>query len=372
MVDAMRKALFISNIDQFHKQFHIPYIQRLQDNGYEVTIVSKGDAIFANSIKKVNIEFGRNPFDFCNFRNFLKLRKVYNDFYDLIYISTPVVGFWARISLIGKRRGRVVYSAHGYNFYISNGKIHNKIFALVEKYLCYLTDCTFTMNADDYNACKLLNFPCKEVYNVNGVGVDISKFGRADSILKDKLKQKNGFNIDTFIMLYPAELSVRKNQIILFDIVKRLITRNFKVILLLAGKGDLEDKYADVISKSKLEKSVYLLGYRSDIADLMHMSDIVVASSKNEGLPIGIIEALASGLPVVATNVRGHKDLITHGQNGFLFEEDCIDSAVNNISNLILDKHLYLEMSSAAYQSSLRYDVNSVINEYDKVFNLNK
>lgn len=365
----MKKALFVANTDNFHKNFHLPYIKRLQENGYEVELVSAGNVDFTGIAQRHNIVFGRTPLKIQNIKAFLQLRKLLRNYYDIIYFSTPVVGAVGRMALIGKKRGRVIYSAHGYSFYNGNPEGNGK-YIFIEKNLCRLTDCTFTMNREDYETVLKLRFPCKEIYNVDGVGIDTSVFYKCTQEEKSALREKYGYANDIFIMIYPAELTERKNQALLFAALKELLKKHTNVKLLLAGNGVMMDSYKGIASDMNLNEYVEFLGYRNDVKDLLKASDVLVASSTNEGLPINIIEGLASGLPVVATATRGQTDLIIDGYNGFLFGLNDSFAAASHICALIENHDLYEKMACNAIESVKKYDITNVIEQYDKVWGI--
>lgn len=365
----MKKALFVANTDNFHKNFHLPYIKRLQEKGYEVELVSTGNVDFTGIAQRHNIIFGRTPLKLQNIKAFLQLRKLLRNYYDIIYFSTPVVGAVGRMALIGKKRGRVIYSAHGYSFYKGNPEGNGK-YIFIEKNLCRLTDCIFTMNREDYEAVLQLKFPCKEIYNVDGVGIDTSVFYKCTQEEKSALRKKYGYADDTFIMIYPAELTERKNQTLLFKALQELIKKYTNVRLLLAGTGAMMKEYQQIVSDMNLNTYVEFLGYRNDIKDLLKASDILFASSTNEGLPINIIEGLASGLPVVATATRGQTDLIKNGCNGFLFGLNEYPRAADCISTLIENHEVYEKMAYNAIDSAKKFDTKNVVEQYDKIWGI--
>lgn len=365
----MKKALFVANTDNFHKNFHLPYIKRLQEKGYEVELVSTGDVDFTSVAKRHNIVFGRTPLKLQNIKAFCQLRKLLRNYYDIIYFSTPVPGAVGRVALIGKKRGRVIYSAHGYSFYKGNPEGNGK-YIFIEKNLCRLTDCTFTMNKEDYEAVMELKFPCKEIYNVDGVGIDTSVFYKCTQEEKSDLRKKYGYADNTFIMIYPAELTERKNQPLLFAALKELLKKHTNVKLLLAGTGIMMNSYKRIALDMNLNEYVEFLGYRNDVKDLLKASDVLFASSTNEGLPINIIEGLASGLPVVATATRGQTDLVIDGYNGFLFELNDASNAASHICALIENHDLYEKMACNAIESVKKYDITNVIEQYDKVWGI--
>lgn len=367
----MKRALFIAHVDSFHRNFNIPYIRRLQHCGYEVSIISSGNDDFKDIVnEKVCVSFARAPIKLQNIKALLSLHTIfYNTYYDLIYIATPIAGAICRIALFGVKRGRVVYSAHGYSFYKGNSKLLNYLYRFIEKILSRSTDCIFTMNKEDYNATIRNKFNCREVYNVNGVGIDTRKFEPCSIDEKEKLRLQFGYSLDLFILIYPAELSTRKNQIFLLCVLRKLIALGEnKIKLLLLGSGNNEAAYKKYVKENMLEAYVEFLGYRNDVYKFLRVADVLFASSLNEGLPINMIEALSSGLPVVASRVRGHVDLIEDGYNGFLFGLQDEDQAIKSISMLKYDRDLYKSISHNALESSRKYDITKVINEYDKIW----
>lgn len=367
----MKKALFVANLDSFHKNFHLPYVKRLQDKGYEVELVSTGDVDFSGIATKHDIKFGRSPLKKQNIPAFRQFRKLIKDnYYDIIYFSTPVIGAVGRLALIGTKRGRVIYSAHGFSFYNGNSKKSNLLYSTVERVLARLTDCLFTMNKEDYDACNKYGIKCKELYNVDGVGVDLSVFCKANDDEKNQLREHYQFDINDFLLIYPAEFTARKNQGLLLDAMSLLKKKHENVKLLLLGRGILEDYYKQMANELHLNNNVFFLGYRNDVHQLLKASDVLFASSKNEGLPINMMEAMASGLPVVATNTRGQNDLIHDGDNGFLYELNHPEEACEKICKLIENKDLYEKMSGRAIESSKKYDIRVVAPQYDKIFGI--
>lgn len=367
----MKKALFVCNMDSFHRNFNQPYVNRLNEHGYVVDLACLGAETFKTIRKKFNVPFGRKPLTYENIKAFQKLRDIVRaDYYDLIYISTPIPGALARMALVGANHGRVVYSAHGFNFYKGNSAIKNLVFITLEKFLSRLTDCIFTMNEEDYVACQRYHFHCKEIYNVDGVGVDLSVFQKASQNEKAELRKEYHYNEDDFLLIYPAELTARKNQSLLLESMVKLKEKHQNVRLLLLGRGVNEAVYRETAKELGVNDSVDFWGYRNDVNRMLRMSDVLFSSSINEGLPINLMEALATGLPVVTTNTRGQNDLIKEGYNGFLYELNQPEVAAQKISKLIEDSILYNQVSSNAVESSKKYDISVVAPQYDKIFGI--
>lgn len=128
---------------------------------------------------------------------------------------------------------------------------------------------------------------------------------------------------------------------------------------MLVGNGVLLNTYRQLIKDKGLEESVLLLGYRKDIPDLMRVSDIALSSSKREGLPVNLLEAMATGLPLIVSNCRGNRDLVEDGKNGYIAENSAVDEFIVAIT-ILDDTVLYKQLSQCSLISSEKYSLERV------------
>lgn len=217
-----------------------------------------------------------------------------------------------------KKGTKVIYTAHGFHFFRGAPLKNWLLFYPVEKYLSKYTDCLITINSEDYALAHEKKFRAGKIYQVHGVGVELDRFKAVDDEEKARLRAEYGYDNDTFIMIYPADLSVRKNQPMLFDALQKIVQKNKNVKLLLPGQPIRLEEYKQMVAERGIAENVDFLGYRRDINNLVGLSDLSVASSFQEGLPINLIEAMAMGNPIVATDVRGNNDAVEDGVNGYL------------------------------------------------------
>src|SRR5690606_1949791 len=94
----------------------------------------------------------------------------------------------------------------------------------------------------------------------------------------------------------------------------------------------------------KLEENVFQLGYREDIIELTNIADLIVSASLREGLPRALLEALAIPKPLLVSNVRGNRDVVIHGKNGFLYKPNYLESFTNYFITLYENKDLRQEL----------------------------
>lgn len=321
-----RKVLFTATVDLHILQFHIPYLKWFKEQGYEVHVATNGDEEIPYCDIKHKVLFERSPLKINNIKAIKQLKKIIKkEKFSIIHCHTPMGSVITRIAAIKTRKKyntKVIYTAHGFHFYKGASILNWIIFYPVEKILSYKTDCLITINEEDYKLAKE-KFHSKRIELVYGVGVDENKFNfEMTNAEKHKFRKEIGLEDDDFVMIYPAELSKRKNQGMLLDVMKMLKNEGHNNIkLILPGLDSVKCKYREMAKKLGVEENVKFLGYRKDIPKLLKISDLVVSTSKQEGLPVSLIEAIMSDLPIVATDCRGNRDLINNGENGYIVKD---------------------------------------------------
>ena len=129
--------------------------------------------------------------------------------------------------------------------------------------------------------------------------------------------------------------------------------------LFLVGDGQLKFSYERYIKENNIPR-VHLLGYRRDVPAILAQSNVVVLVSKREGLPRCLLEAMAAGKPIVATNIRGNKDLVVHGETGFLVDIGNVQNLAKAIGTLINNPEMASLMGGNAKQRIKNYSLASV------------
>ena len=317
------KALFSASVSAHLSAFHVPYLEYFKEKGFEVHTAANGPNPCPLSDIHYDIPFSRSPLSARNIECYRTLKKIIErNGYDIIHCHTPVVGVLTRLAARNarKRGTAVIYTAHGFHFYRGAPAVRSFVFRNIEKYLCRYTDRLITINEEDFEAVSRFRFKPGGYCKVPGVGVDGSRFYPQTAESKRASREKNGIGEDAFVLVFAAELSRRKNQKMLIEAAGLLKDRIPGLLLLLPGEGPARAEYGRLIEKYGLEKTVRLLGYRDDMDSLLQSADIAVSSALQEGLPVNVVEALCVSLPVVATRVRGHTDLISDGENGFLVD----------------------------------------------------
>lgn len=334
----MKRVLLVATVQSHIAQFHKPLIGWLQNSGCQVDVAARNNLDLKPNLHLdiagdiFDIPFERSPFSVKNIKAYVALKKVIRDGqYDVVHCNTPVAGILTRIAANAKRKKgelKVIYEAHGFHFY-KGGPLKNWILWYpIEKLFSYITDVLITINQEDF-ALAQAKMKAGRVEYVHGVGIDVEKFTRQTI---NKVEKRNELNIpqNAKLLLSIGELNRNKNH----ETVIRAI-KDMDVFYLIAGNGPLENNLREIVYDLGLSNRVRFLGYRRDIGELCTAADLFVFPSLREGLPVSLLEAMASGLPVVCSQIRGNTDLIDE-YGGALFDpldvENCKKAIIKILS----------------------------------------
>lgn len=362
----MTKILFVSNTANFAK-FNRPLMRWCESQGWQVDYCAPDDEIISDCHKHYVLPISRNPFSKGSFDCIKRLRKILEENqYDIIHCHTPMGSVVARIAakkLWKQHKVKVIYTAHGYHFYKGAPLLNWLLYYNVEKICSRFTDAIITLNQEDYDN-TVKRFKCKNTIKIDGVGVDLTRFKPAATEQKLQLRAEKGFDAKDFILIYVAEFISRKNHKLLLEVFKNLKERIPNLKLILAGKGTLLDYYKDFVKQNNLEDSITFTGYTKETDKYYQISDVCMSTSFQEGLPISLIEALGTGLPLVASEIRGHVDVIETGKNGYLCKlntQDSVKQFTDAVMKLYENPELRLEIGKNNVADSTKYEVESAV-----------
>lgn len=369
------KILIVSTISNTVNAFLIPHIKLLIEKGNEVGVAFNIVQAVSPKLAELGchvhqIEFQRNPLRKENIAAYKQIKRTILDGeYEFIHVHTPVAAFITRLACRSIKNIKVLYTAHGFHFFKGAPKKNWVIYYPLEKIAARWTDGIITINDEDYHAAKKLSLRNRDsIFKINGVGLDLNKFVPQTLERKIQLRLEYGYDVKDYILIYAGELNLNKHQDLLIKAVSMLKGKieNFK--LLLVGRGSLLNEYKELVNYYGLADTVEFLGYREDIQKLMTISDIAVSTSRREGLPVNVMEAMATGLPLIVTNVRGNRDLVSSGKNGFVIGVDDAEGCANAIEELYHSKELRDRFAEKSRTLIQRYSLDVVINELEEIY----
>lgn len=366
----MKKVLFTATLDDHILSFHLPYLRWFKEQGFEVHIASKGNSNIPFVDCKYEISFERSPYKLANLKAYNKLKQIINqNNYRIIHCHTPMGSTLTRLAArkARNRGSKVIYTAHGFHFYKGAPFLNWVLYYTVEKWLSKHTDCLITINKEDFLRVKD-RFKTELIELVNGVGIDLKKFSPPSKEIKSVLRKKHNYSEEDFLLIFVGELNKTKHQELLIDTIKLLNGKVPNIKLLLVGDGNLCEQYKRKIKRSNLVNEVKLLGYRKDIQELMMMSDVSISSSLREGLPVNVMEAMATGLPLVVTGCRGNQDLVKNGENGFVVGIDDRQGFADAIEKIYYSPFLIKKFRDKNIEMVSKYSLDNVCEKMEKIY----
>lgn len=329
----MKKILFCASTVSHINNFHLPYLKAFHDMGYEVHVAANetvpikwADQVFTLPFDK-NLLSSKNVLAIFQARELLKAQH-----YEKISTNATLAGVIMRVAaMFVKHRPRVYHISHGYLFNLNSG-LKKYLYLIPEKIAARVSDIVIVMNYEDLEIAKKYKLYKEKLYDIDGMGVDPSRFKPATPQEKSKLKERMGFASDDFIFVYVAEFSKRKNQKLLINAFAKC--RLERAHLLLAGNGKTLDECKQLANQLGQTNKVHFLGYVDDVPNLYTTCDAAVSTSLIEGLPFNIIEAMGCGLPVVASNIKGHRELVEQNVNGLLFKDQNVNELITCLKEI--------------------------------------
>lgn len=285
---------------------------------------------------------------------------------EVIHCNTPIGGLIGR--LVGKNHhiDKVIYTAHGFHFFKGAPLFNRTILKMAERIMAHWTDAIITMNEEDYQSA--LKFKLRKggkVYKVHGVGITLDDFSDIQVDFKTK-RAELGLKDTDIVCISAGDLVARKNYGIAIEALAKI--KNNNVHYLICGVGPEKDNLEKLAVENEIAERIHFLGFRSDVKELMKISDIFLFTTLQEGMPRSMMEAMASGLPCIASKIRGNVDLLDDGKGGYLRKPSDLEGISECISSLLDNPSLREKMGKYNLEIIKSYDVKVVIREIEKIY----
>ncbi|MEW5693354.1 MAG: glycosyltransferase family 4 protein [Candidatus Hydrogenedentota bacterium] len=327
---------------------------------------------FASVSKKVITLNLNKRFDIKEIYRIRNLIKEYN--LDIINCQTPKIGIWARLAtffLLDKPY--IIMTIHGFGFraYLERTKTgfydrtRKRILFILERFLDLFTDYFIFVSKNDYEkSIKNSFYPTPKMrYIPNGIEL-------IDPLTITIPKEIKKNNKDIFRVGYIGRFSIQKSVSVLVKACIELLKENYNIECILVGDGEEKEKIISLIEGSGYKNKFIFTGEVFDVMPYIKTFDTLVLPSLWEGLPHILIEAGLLGIPAIASDVDGNKEIIIDGYNGFLFPSNDINSLKSRLKILIDNPNKLYEFSINIKDTITKYfDITKVINSYETFYN---
>lgn len=376
------KAMIFASVASMVDLFNRDNIDILMDLGYEVTVACnfKEGSVYSKETAKqfkkelrimgcdtVNVPVPRHASDIYGMVHTIDiLRKdMKKKHYDIVHCQSPIGGVLARIAAYPFRKEgtKVIYFAHGFHFYTGAPEINWLVYYNIEKLCAHFTDVLLTLNREDYVRAKK-HFDT-DVRYIPGAGIDM--WGIIDCV-PDIKKKREEFNIpaNKRIIISVCELSYRKNcETMIRAFIK---ADRDDTVLLMCGIGAQMDMLKELVDREGVADKVIFAGFREDIIELFKIADMFMFTSRQEGLPVALMQAMACKLPVLCSKIRGNVDLIKDSEGGYMYNCEDVDGFAEGISRILDDKETAARMGECNFSKISGYDRNVVNKIMKKIY----
>ena len=383
----MKKALLVTTVSGFVPQFEMNNVKILQEMGMEVHYAANyhtpsygkdNRRLDGTGIFRHQIDFERSPFKIENIKVYRQLKKLMTEErFDLVHCHTPMGGVMARLAAHATGTRPVIYTAHGFHFF-KGAPLKNWLFYYpVEKFLSRYTDEQICINQEDYRWARRYFF-AKNIDYIPGVGIDLSSVIPVTQEKRSEKRLEFGIPEEKVILLSVGELIKRKNHETVIRALARL--KNDNLIYVICGQGELEEYLKKLVRDLGIEEQVLFLGYREDVSEIYSAADVFVFPSYQEGLPRALLEAMASGLPALCSNIRGNSDLMGGGQKalgkgaslcegGILIDRaDDVEAFAQGINCMLEAKDNWQDMGNCNADRSRDFSLEEVGSRMKKIY----
>lgn len=286
---------------------------------------------------------------------------------DIVHTHSSKAGFIGRWAAWLAGVPFIVHTPHGHVFFGHFDPMMSRIFLLVEKITALITDCMVALTEGEKNDYVELSIIKPARIDIIHSGVDIDRYLETQVNIEKK-KRSIGLNPKSLVVGTVGWLLPIKGPMHLLNAMIKIWQSISDVQLVYVGKGDMERALKQQAMKMGVSDKVKFLGWRDDVHEIIPVFDLFALPSLNEGMGRVLVEAMAAGKAVVASNVGGIPDLVHHGQNGFLVEPGDVNGLSAAIEKLLADENLRREMGKRGQAMAYNFSEGKMIKKIDALY----
>ncbi|MDR1104282.1 MAG: glycosyltransferase family 4 protein [Endomicrobium sp.] len=335
-------------------------------------IAGEGGILDRKAVKKVRLYHIKDLVrEISPLRDLKALFKIYSilkkEKPNIVHTHSSKAGITGRIAAKLAGVKVIVHTIHGYGFNETQKWFVRKFYVFLEKFCALLSDKLIVVTKEDIKKGRHYKIAKENKFILIRAGIDTALY--KNFIPKLNFKETLGINKNLRVITTICPFKPQKN---LKDFIKTasLIAPRLKdVIFFIVGDGEQRKELEVLRDSLNLKNRVFMLGWRTDIVEILKASDVFVLTSLWEGLPCTIVEAMCCSKPVVANAVDGVKEIVVDGETGFLIEPNNYAKTAEKIMYLLNDETALKNMSANAYASiGQEYDINHNLKEYEKLY----
>lgn len=372
-------ALFVTTVPVTLEAFLLPFADHLRGQGWRVDALANGAALDprleGHFDERFDVEWSRDPLAVKNLAGPVRrVRELVSArTYDIVHVHTPIAGFVTRLAL---RRAKaenhtpaVIYTAHGFHFYQGQRPAPHALFRTLERVAARWTDYLVTVNREDWTAAGgFRGIEPDRVRLIPGIGVDTTRYSPSAVSPAEvgRIRQELGAGDGRFLLTMVAELSpVKRHELALKALS---LAKHDRVVLALVGDGPLDARTRETATRLGLGDRVRFAGYRRDVPAVLTASDALLLTSEREGLNRSVLEAMASGRPIIGTDTRGITDAVGDSA-GWIVGHDDAEALAAAIDHAASHPSEVARLGAAARERACaEFALDRIVNAYDLLY----
>ena len=373
----MKKALMLAPMGSVHRRFNKANIDALYALGYKVELCANfenGDGpeihnqeyvseCIKDGIITHSVSFARHSLS-GSLKCLPQLKKLLIDKqYDIVHTHTETGGLLLKLAHSAKGNSKFFYTPHGMSFWKGSGLKSQLVYKPLEKWICSGMDMNLGMNMEEVDYLKHWNKHTATY--VHGIGLNVERMQTPIRTYND-VRSEFGLNVRDVLVSSIGELDDNKNHITVIRALAQLRRSDFKYVV--CGVGPNKDLLLEEATKLGVKNKVLLVGYRSDVPDILNAADIFVFPSYHEGMPVSALEAMACGLPIICSEIRGNVDIIREGDNGYLFQPSDVETLARKLEYLLDDAEKRKVMGLKNKENVKDFSLESVTEELTRIY----
>lgn len=341
-------------------------VENLDRNRYEPVVLSFTEGPMVERLRSMGVTthvlYTEKPFDVTKWSRVEALMRT--EAIDLVHAHGTRA---SSNTLWAARRLKIplVYTVHGWSFHNDQHPLVRKLRILGERWITARSSVNIAVSASNRQS-GLVEIPGLKAVVVSN-GIDHQKFSPAKTF--KNIRQELGISEDIILVLFIARFTAHKQPLTLIRAFSEVAVQVPGLRLLMVGDGDEKAAGVALVKELGLEDKVVFQVFRQDVPDVLAAADIFVLPSLWEGLPIGLLEAMAMGKAVIATRVDGTKEVVDDGSNGVMVEPGDVQGLAAAILRLSKDGTLRDQLSRNAMRTVReQYNASLMTRRIEKIY----
>ena len=331
-----------------HTDFETLLIGGLPEEGESDSLHIPGEYGITPTIIK---ELKRKPNIKSDREAYKKIKEIILDFKpDIVHTHASKAGAIGRRAAYACNVPVIIHTFHGHVFHSYFGQLKTKLFKYIERKLARKSTAIVAISEIQKKELSEIHHICHaEKIHVIPLGFDLQKF--QDNIFEKRKITRETYQLqeEDVAVAIIGRLTKIKNHAFFLEVVENLLLNQAgNATFFIVGDGELMDEIQEKVSVliEKYQAKIILTSWIKDIATFNAGMDIICLTSDNEGTPVSLIEAQASNVPIITSDVGGVKDILLEGKTGFVIKRGDLEDYVKKLGNLINNKELRMELSS--------------------------